>query len=60
MKENKQTKKDREELDNNELMKELLKENHDKVEIAKEISTNKKIANVVGERLAKHRRFPPC
>lgn len=50
----------REELDNNEVIKKLLKENDNKMEIAKEISTNKKVAEVLGDRLARKRRFPPC
>lgn len=50
----------REELDNNEVIKKLLKENDNKIEIAKEISTNKKVAEVLGDRLARKRRFPPC
>ena len=60
MSEVKQTKKDREELDNNNEMKELLRENHSPMEIAEEISSNKKIADIVGDRLSKHRRFPTC
>ncbi|MGL5311995.1 MAG: hypothetical protein ACRC92_01995 [Peptostreptococcaceae bacterium] len=50
----------REELDNNKEMKKLLKENNTKMEIAKEIQSNKKIADIVGERLAKKKHFPPC
>lgn len=50
----------REELDNNKEMKKLLKENNTKMEIAKEIQSNKKIADIVGERLAKKKYFPPC
>ena len=42
----------REELDNNKEMKKLLKENSTKMEIAKEIQSNKKIAEIVGDRLA--------
>ena len=50
----------REELDNNKEMKKLLKENRTKMEIAKEIQSNKKIAEIVGDRLARKRHFPPC
>ena len=50
----------REELDNNKEMKKLLKENTTKMEIAKEIQSNKKIAEIVGDRLARKRHFPPC
>lgn len=50
----------REELDNNKEMKKLLKENATKMEIAKEIQSNKKIAEIVGDRLARKRHFPPC
>lgn len=50
----------REELDNNKEMKKLLKENSTKMEIAKEIQSNKKIAEIVGDRLARKRHFPPC
>ena len=50
----------REELDNNKEMKKLLKENTSKMEIAKEIQSNKKIAEIVGDRLARKRHFPPC
>lgn len=52
--------KEREELDNNEAMKKLLKENDTRMEIAHEISTNKKVADVLGDRLARKRRYPPC
>lgn len=52
--------KEREELDNNKVIKELLKENDGQVEIASEISTNKKVADVLGDRLARKRHFPPC
>ena len=51
---------EREELDNNETIKKLLKEHDNKMEIAKEVSTNKKVAEVLGDRLARKRRFPPC
>ncbi len=50
----------REELDNNKEIKNLLKENSTKMEIAKEIQSNKKIAEIVGDRLARKRHFPPC
>ncbi len=52
--------KEREELDNNKVIKELLKENDGQVEIANEISTNKKVSDVLGDRLARKRHFPPC
>ena len=41
-------------------MKKLLKENNNKMEIAEEIKSNKKIADVLGNRLANKKRFPPC
>ncbi len=50
----------REELDNNKEMKKLFKDNNTKMEIAKEIQSNKKISEIVGERLAKKKHFPPC
>ena len=50
----------REDLDNNKEMKKLLKENANKMEIAKEIQSNKKISDIVGDRLSKKHRFPPC
>ena len=50
----------REELDNNKEMNKLLKDNSSKMEIAKEIQSNKKIAEIVGDRLARKRHFPPC
>lgn len=50
----------REELDNNKEMKKLFKENKTKMEIANEIQSNKKISDIVGERLANKKRFPPC
>lgn len=46
--------------DNNPYMDKLLKENKTRMEIAKEISTNKKISDIVGERLSKKHHFPPC
>lgn len=54
------SKKNREKLDNNKEMKKLLKENNNKMEIAEEIKSNKKIADVLGNRLANKKRFPPC
>ena len=50
----------REDLDNNLDMKKLLKENETKMEIAKEIQSNKKISDIVGDRLSQKKRFPPC
>lgn len=50
----------REELDNNTEIKKLLKENENKMEIAKEITSNKKVADILENRLARQRRFPPC
>ncbi len=50
----------REELDNNKEMKKLFKDNNNKMEIAKEIHSNKKISEIVGERLAKKKHYPPC
>ena len=38
----------------------ILKENSNKMEIAKEIQSNKKISEIVGNRLASKRHFPPC
>ena len=52
------TKKD--ELDNNKEINKLLKENSNKMEIAKEIQSNKKISEIIGDRLARKRHFPPC
>ena len=52
------TKKD--ELDNNKEINKLLKENSTRMEIAKEIQSNKKISEIVGDRLARKRHFPPC
>lgn len=51
---------DKDKLDNNEEIKKLLKENNDRMEIAKEITGNKKVAEILGDRLARQRRFPPC
>lgn len=50
----------RENLDNNKEIEKLLKENDNKMEISEEIHSNKKIANILGNRLANKRRFPPC
>ena len=50
----------KEELDNNKEISKLLKENATKMEIAKEIQSNKKISEIVGDRLARKRHFPPC
>ena len=50
----------KEELDNNKEISKLLKENSTKMEIAKEIQSNKKISEIVGDRLARKRHFPPC
>lgn len=50
----------KEELDNNKEISKLLKENSTKMEIAKEIQSNKKISEIVGDRLAGKRHFPPC
>ncbi|MBQ3422008.1 MAG: hypothetical protein IJH34_10130 [Romboutsia sp.] len=42
-------------------IKEALKENQERMEIAKELNHSRKtISDVLGERLAKTRRFPPC
>ncbi|MBO3443370.1 MULTISPECIES: hypothetical protein [Clostridia] len=50
----------REELDNNKEIKKLLKENDTKMEIAEEVYSNKKVSDILGDRLARQRRFPPC
>ncbi|MGL5753275.1 MAG: hypothetical protein ACRCXT_22215 [Paraclostridium sp.] len=50
----------KEQLDNNTQINKLLKENNSKEEIAEEISTNKKISDVLGDRLANKKFFPPC
>ena len=50
----------KEELDNNKEISKLVKENSTKMEIAKEIQSNKKISEIVGDRLAGKRHFPPC
>lgn len=58
---NKQKSKiNKEHIDNNLEVKNLLKENDTKEEIAEEISTNKKIADILGNRLANKNFFPPC
>lgn len=49
----------REELNNKEIKK-LLKENNTKMEIAKEVCPSKKVSDILGDRLSKQRRFPPC
>ncbi len=49
----------KEDLDNNKIKK-LLKENDTKMEVAKEIQSNKKISDIVGDKLAKQKHFPPC
>ncbi|CEJ74028.1 hypothetical protein JGS6364_02581 [[Clostridium] sordellii] len=50
----------KEELDNNVEVKKLLKQNNNKEEIANEISQNKKIADILGNRLSNKNYFPPC
>ncbi|WP_286312651.1 hypothetical protein [Romboutsia ilealis] len=50
----------KEKLDNNKEINKLRKDNSTKMEIAKEIQSNKKIAEIVGDRLARKRHFPPC
>ena len=50
----------REELDNNKEMNKLLKDNSSKMEIAKEIQSNNNISEIVVDRLARKRHFPPC
>ena len=52
--------KDKNNLDNNKEIKDLSKENDNKEEIAEEISQNKKIADILGNRLANKNFFPPC
>lgn len=52
--------KDKNNLDNNKEIKDLLRENQNKEEIAEEISHNKKIADILGNRLANKNFFPPC
>ena len=52
------TKKD--ELDNNKEINKLLKENSTRMEIAKEIQSYKKISEIIADRLARKRHFPPC
>lgn len=46
--------------DSNKEIKELLRKNNNKEEIAEEIAHNKKIADVLGNRLANKNFFPPC
>jgi len=42
-------------------IKEALKENKARIEIAKELNHSKKtMSDILGERLSKTRRFPPC
>lgn len=50
----------KEQLDNNKEINKLLTDNSTKMEIAKEIQSNKKISEIVGDRLAKRKYFPPC
>lgn len=50
----------REELDNNKEIKKLLKEDNTKMEIAEEVYSNKKVSDILGDRLARQKRFPPC
>lgn len=47
-------------LDNNKKINKLLKENNNSMEIAKEVASNKKVAEILGDRLAKKKHFPPC
>lgn len=56
----KNLKNNRESLDNNVEMKKLLKENENKMEIAEEIKSSKKLSEVLAGRLANKKRFPPC
>ena len=51
---------DKSNLDNNKEIEKMLRECKNRAEIAEEISTNSKISNIVGERLASKKRFPPC
>lgn len=50
----------KQDLDNNKEINKLLKENNTRMEIAKEIASNKKVAEILGDRLAKKKHFPPC
>lgn len=50
----------KQDLDNNKEINKLLKENNTRMEIAKEIASNKKVADILGDRLAKKKHFPPC
>jgi hypothetical protein len=51
---------DKDNLDNNKEISKLLRENNTKEEIAEEISTNKKVADILGDRLSNKKFFPPC
>ena len=51
---------DEDNLGNNKEISKLLRENNTKEEIAKEISTNKKVADILGDRLSNKKFFPPC
>lgn len=51
---------DEDNLDNNKEISKLLRENNTKEEIAEEISTNKKVADILGDRLSNKKFFPPC
>lgn len=53
-------KNNKNDLDNNKDINKLLKENDTKMEIAKEVASNKKVAEILGNRLAKKKYFPPC
>ena len=37
-----------------------IKDNDPEMEIAKEIHSNKKVADIIGDRLSRKRHFPPC
>ena len=50
----------KEKLDNNKEINKLIKDNSTKMEIAKEIQSNKKNDEIFGDRLARKRHFPPC
>ena len=51
---------DEDNLGNNKEISKLLRENNTKEEIAEEISTNKKVADILGDRLSNKKFFPPC
>ena len=51
---------DKDNLDNNKEISKILRENNTKEEIAEEISTNKKVADILGDRLSNKKFFPPC